>query len=188
MRRIGVVLLVVCAGVLAANTAAAQERGHTGLAMGIPASLSVIWHATDRFALRPEFTVTKASSESTTTSGTTTSTDALGVGFAISALYYLAKTDNLSTYVSPRFSYSRNTVDAETDSTFALFPRTETTARSIGLAGAFGAQYAVSRRFGVFGEVGVQWSDQHAEADTTDAESNGWTFAPRTAVGVILYF
>ena len=46
---------VLAAGVLLATVSAnAQEQGQTGIAMGYPSSIGVIWHATDNLAIRPE--------------------------------------------------------------------------------------------------------------------------------------
>lgn len=194
MRTILTSLVAACSLVATEVTASAQERGQAGVAMGYPASLAVIWHATDRLALKPDFTISKNSTENTTsrTSGvtSTSSTDAWATGFGLSALFYLSKSDNLSTYVTPRFGYSWTSIEGESTLQYGtqFSTDTKTTSTTLSVSGAFGAQYAVSRSFSVFGEVGLSYSDLHVETDPAAGESNGWGLGVRSSAGVILYF
>src|SRR4051812_40532108 len=80
------------------GTGSAQDAPKVGLSMGYPAAIGVIWHVTDRLALRPEMSVTKSASEFigssiTFSSGgvpvtttTTTTTDAWQVSAGVSGL------------------------------------------------------------------------------------------------------
>ena len=57
------------------------------------------------------------------------------------------------------------------------------------LTGSVGAQYALGKRFGVFGEVGFGYQHSHETGGSliqTDITSH--TIGTRTGVGVILYF
>ena len=49
----GVLALLLC-GV---TGAAAQDGGKAGITMGYPASIGILWHAGDRVAIRPEFSI-----------------------------------------------------------------------------------------------------------------------------------
>ena len=50
------VTMMVVAGALwlAAAPAAAQEKGNVGITMGFPASVGLLWHATEKIAVRPD--------------------------------------------------------------------------------------------------------------------------------------
>ena len=55
------------------------------------------------------------------------------------------------------------------------------------MSGSFGAQYRLSDRFGVYGEIGIQYS--HSASDTiiiSSATTHSW--GTRSGVGAILYF
>ena len=62
----------------------------------------------------------------------------------MSALFYLRSLDALRTFVGPRVSFSHSGVSGSSANTWSgqLF---------------FGAEYALGRRFGVFGEAGVSY-------------------------------
>src|SRR5262245_14690443 len=114
----------------AAPTAGAQDSPRVGITMGYPASIGVLWHISDRVAVRPEFsfTVTDSSSESLIND----EANFWSLGTGVSVLFYSSLTDNLRTYVAPRFSYSRTSGGSNnTDSTADIYT----------FAGMFGAQY-----------------------------------------------
>ena len=71
-----------------ATNAVAQEKGQTGLTMGYPATIGLIWHIGDSAALRPEFsfsrTANEASSSTVPSVGSSTGT---GEGVALSGLF-----------------------------------------------------------------------------------------------------
>ena len=215
MRAMGLVLAIVIFGF--AGGAAAQGEPRVGIAMGYPASVGIIWQATDRVALRPEISLLRASGESTTTSlgtvftigGTVTTTtttsvttnDAWSVGIGLSALFYLSKHDALRTYLSPRWAYTRSSISSS--SSTGLPSGLGTGARSTTnvvtgstghfVAGSVGAQYALGRRFSVFGEVGLGFTRTVAipNADSpafTLGESVSRSLSTRSGAGVVLYF
>jgi len=173
----------------ACGTAAAQEPGKTGLTMGFPGSIGIIWHATDKVAIRPDFTFSHSSLDGlSSVSGSSVSGSSFGTN--ISALLYLRKYDNVRTYFSPRFSYSRtsSTVSVSSPTQGALPEQTTTTSASGG-GGLFGVQYSPAGRFSVFGEAGLTFSHRSAPASTisgTKLSSNGW--GTTAGVGVIFYF
>jgi hypothetical protein len=174
--------------------------------MGYPASVGVMWQVNDRVALRPEFNVQKASGESTSTIAislssvvpgsvvSVTTSDSWQFSAGVSALFYLSTHDALRTYVSPRWAYTRtsNTNSSSTIPSLSL----STTASGQSFAGSFGAQYALGRRFGVFGEVGIVFSRSTVSPDAsaltsaivTTSESVSKTLGVRSGAGVILYF
>jgi hypothetical protein len=189
----------------------AQEQGQIGITMGYPASIGAMIHLTDRIAVRPDFRFTTLSDDSVLSE---TSSDSFGVG--IGALFYLTKTDALRTYGAARFGYNRTTsestltlLNSVSSPIGSLLPpgyqiplpeRTivSTTSAAKSVSGTFGAQYAVHRRFSVFGEVGVGygWSDivdRDVSLDRlgilTPFDTSGpRTWSSQTAAGVILYF
>ena len=185
MRKCSLPVILLLALLVVPAAATAQERGQTGLVMGFPVSFGVIWHASDRLAVRPEVSFTHTSQETQTNfiSGSSESnSDAFTVGASV--LWYLAKSDNIRTYVAPRFTYGQLSTDIPNTGA----PATEADAFSI--TGSFGAQYTPARKFAVFGEIGYGLSRTKStfSSNVTTAESTSRAWATRGAVGVIFYF
>jgi hypothetical protein len=199
MMRVGLVAWLGAAAVLlGGSNAVAQERGQFGLTMGYPAAIGVVWHAADRVGIKGEFSFALSSSEidaSPFLSAQETHTDSFGIG--ISGLFYVSRNDNVSTYFSPRFAYARTTVELEGPDFVITLPtpiptpsleiRSESSSYSF--AGSFGAQYSPNRRFGVFGELGLDYVSRQTESSPLSlSKTEGSAFGVRSAVGVILYF
>src|SRR5436190_11165577 len=143
-------LLTTIAAFVGAAPAAAQDAGQIGITMGYPAAIGVLWHVSDRIGLRPEVSLVRGTSETTitlsipivgapTTSEVVTSEN-WQVGTGVSALFYLGKGEALRTYVSPRFTYLRNST---TGTAFASLPTvvapSTTVSSNYGVAGSVGA-------------------------------------------------
>src|SRR5262249_41623582 len=145
---------------IAPAAVSAQEAGQTGITFGTPSGLGLIYHMNDQFAIRPELSFASTSSD---TVDLTTWTA------GVSGIFYTGRWDALRTYLSPRLAYGHTS------------PFTSATISSgtsnYQIAGAFGAQYALHRRFGVYGEVGLTFT--HTTTSTTtlgvtvDSGSNG---------------
>ena len=144
-----------------ARAARAQEPDQVGLTIGYPASVGVIWHVSDRFALRPEVSLSQSSGDATTGSVGSVfqvSSDSWQIGVGLSALFYVRQWDALRAYVSPRFSYARTQATSTTTSPVYATSLTDLTSSTYLVAGSFGGQYSLSRRFGLFGEVGLGYT------------------------------
>jgi hypothetical protein len=201
-------MMVAITIVFLAKGASAQDDPTVGITMGYPASFGVVWHVTDRVALRPELFLSRTSSDNTTTSsiplpilGTTVTTtttvttvDSWQAGTGLSALFYVSTHDALRTYVSPRWTYARTSIDSGSGLGGLNFGSTSATHS---ISGSFGAQYAVGRRFNVFGEVGLAFSrtvntpnDRGTSSAiiVTRSDGVGRTVTTRSGAGVILYF
>lgn len=190
----GVGLATVVAVVMAAP-AAAQDAGSVGLTMGYPAAVGVVWHVSERIALRPDFTVSTSTTESTSTNdsifvpqvSTTTSTS-WSTAVGLSALLYLNSADQVRFYVAPRAAYLRTSIDIDDDQSLAAaFDNTST---GFVAAGAFGVQYNAHERFAIFGELGAQYTSQSSTSEFLTSRTRGEnrTAGLRSAVGVTLYF
>jgi opacity protein-like surface antigen len=182
--RIGIVvysLAIVC-GIPA--LAAAQDQRRAGVTMGYPASIGVLWNVAERVAVRPEVSFTRTSNDFTFGTGTATGTSSSVFNVGASALFYLARIEKIRTYVSPRFSYGRSTASNEGSELISG------TSNSYSAIGSFGAQYALSDRFTVFGEVGIGYTDQRASSGTGDFRSTNKTstWSSRTGIGLVLFF
>jgi hypothetical protein len=59
---------------------------------------------------------------------------------------------------------------------------------SSSIFGSFGAQYALGRRFSVFGEVGLGYSRQSLRSPLSQTRSEAHAVTTRSGAGVILYF
>ena len=182
-------LLILTAGLFFAvtGTAGAQEAGKAGITIAYPASIGVIWHATDTVAIRPAFSFAHNTSDVSTGPG---ESDSANIALDLGVLFYLKKYDNVRTYVSPRFTYLRTTTTVTPNTTQTTQPETRTITNGTGGAGTFGAQYSPSSRFSVYGEVGLAFSHRHTEVDSNPAagsvKSNTWSTT--SGVGVIVYF
>src|SRR4051794_23301257 len=155
--------VAVACVLLQPHFASAQEHGPIGITMGYPSSVGVMWHITDRVALRPEIALSTATTDPSSksvfgTSGSSGSTVEVG----ISGLFYVAQWDRLRTYVAPRYQHSRFSATAETTSqsfSFTSGPAgltttrtettrtTDTTITNTSAAGMFGAEYSLHERF-----------------------------------------
>ena len=169
--------LFVCALALAvARSAAAQDEGRIGVTMGYPSAVGVLWRATEKIALRPEFTWTISSSDSSSSDSiagsTATSSPSTNwqAGAALGALFYVSRVNGFGAYLTPRLAYSRT-------STTTNVSGSPTTTSSEGWAwttsGAFGADYRLARHFGLFGEIGLSYSASTFTSSTVETLTTG---------------
>jgi hypothetical protein len=179
MKRSILGLALVCA-CLAPAAASAQEAGKVGITMGYPAGFGMIWHASDKLAVRPEFTFAFGSSESTLSEA-----DSTGVGLGVSVLFYTKKWDNAAAYVAPRFAWSHT--NSESTGGFNGFV-SEATGNAYVYSGSFGAQGWVGDHFSAYGEVGLGYSTSSTKSSLTSSKLSSNTFSIRSGVGVAFYF
>jgi hypothetical protein len=184
VRRIAALLLTVTA--LAMEPRAVEAGDGLGLVMGFPTAVGVLWQTTDRFALRPEFSIAHNSSDFDlglkTLPGTVplvSTSNTTPVGVAISALFRTASYDAVRVYVSPRFEYAH--VSGSASSIISTGSRNEYAG-----GGAIGAQYNPAPHFGVFGEIGAMYS--HSSMKLSTGTSTFSTIGTRGRLGVILFF
>ena len=189
MRRLAATVILV---LLVAFRADAQEVRHTGITMGYPESIGLVVQVSERFAVRPELTVNRRTSEAsfpiavfpieTLPIGTLTS-DTWAVGAGFSGLFYVQRWDKLRAYLSPRYSYSRSS-GTSGDSIFGQASKTTSSTHAV--FGFIGAEYALHERFSVFGEVGGGYMRGKTSGAATRLLSNAW--GTRTGAGVTFYF
>jgi hypothetical protein len=187
-------LMALLVATLGATGAAGQDAPAIGVVTGYPASIGILWRASDRVAIRPEVSFNGQWSDSAASQGTpgTVSTSGSTTSVGVSALFYFTEREGLRTYFSPRFSYGRNS--STTDAVSLSGGGSHSTANAYSLAGSLGAEYTLGRRFGVFGELGVGCARQTSSLRSSGTTSSGTsagsstTFGTRTAVGVILWF
>lgn len=190
MQRVSCVAAAIL--LLASVPATGQETGQAGLVTGYPANIGVIWHASDRVAIRPDVSLSHSSSESKSSGSTVLSSSGWAAGFDVAALFYMSKSDNLRTYCSPQFGYAHTTSNNEPSTGIA---RSESSGNTYAVAGSFGVQYSATHRFSVFGEFGVSYrtgNSTFTSSASQGAVATGKTtthaFGTRTAVGIVLYF
>lgn len=168
--------------IAAAAPANAQDAGRVGLTTGYPGAIGILWHTTERIAVRPQFSFTNNASSSDS-SFLNTSTDFWSVGTEVSVLFFSPLRDDLKIYVAPRFGYTRTNGTTE---------NTESTANAYSIAGLIGGHYALGRRFAVFGEAGLQYSHTTSSVSSSTiglrTTSTGDSVGTRTGIGVVLYF
>jgi hypothetical protein len=157
---------------VSASSARAQDAGQVGTTIAYPAAIGVIWHVTDNFAVRPDFSFL---------SGANPSISVLTTSVGISGLIYVGKRDGLRAYLSPRIGYQRDS-SSPTD---PEAPAPPTTATYV-VAGSFGVEYSVQKRFALFGESGIAHS--HSSTTLGDVTATLHSWGTRAGVGVIFYF
>ena len=180
-----------------------QDDPNVGVVVAYPATVGVLWQITDRFAIRPDVFWSWASNESTTTvtSGSPpqtvafeSSSNGYNVTYGVSGLVTLKQQESLRLYVGGRAAYLRSSTTFHNPS--VTFPGGVVTvnprkSRSTGpsFAGFFGGQYALHRRFAIFGEAGLGY--QSSETSTTGEpplSGQGKSVNGRSGVGVIFFF
>jgi hypothetical protein len=193
----GLLLAVIIA---TAAPAAAQEKGDVGLTMGYPAAVGVIWHIADRIAIRPDVSMNWSSSESVRviesalpglppiTSDNSATSWSTSVG--LSALVTLHTADRFRLYVVPRAAWLRTTIDLEDSVGGISGVSFDETTDGYVVSGALGAQVSAHERFAIFGELGVQYTEQRSSSTLVQSrsENENRTVGLRSAVGVVLYF
>jgi hypothetical protein len=181
-----------------AGAAGAQEKGQVGLVIGYPASAGIVWHLSERLAVRPDVTFSRSTNEQTNVSLTPfastsgASGDNWQVTAGLSALFYVHRRDALRMYVSPRFAYSRSTSTSTNTNALPLGGTTtfESAIAQYSAAGSFGVQYSLGRTFSLFGEIGAAYTDVESSStlSVTRIEGTTRTISTRSGVGVVLYF
>lgn len=178
MNRTALVLLAL----LLPAIAYAQDDPKIGLTVSSPGAFGAIWQLNGRVAVRPEITLSRATGDSvggdvTGAPSPVTTNDSSSIGVAVSGLFYFARKDALRPYVSPRFTYARSDASAATDNGTITGPTTsDSIVSAYSGAASLGAQYAIGRRFSVFGELGASYT-----RTTTTSTS---TFTITTVTGV----
>ena len=102
----------------------------------------------------------------------------------------MKKYDNVRTYVSPRYTYSRiSTTSHFTPPTQGIaVPDLKITGNTNGGAGTFGAEYTPGSRFSVFGDVGVAFARATTSSSgLTASKTSGYAWGTTAGVGVIFY-
>ena len=204
---------IACLLVAAAANASAQPARTFGVTMAYPASIGVLWQASQRLAIRPDLSVSWSSTESSSDSiggglippiSIETKSDGYTLGVGVSALWTVARWDALRAYVAPRAGYTRLSATTTTRATTTVppggvipglptIPTLERTNTSSGyqVGGAFGAQHSLVERFAIFGEVGINYSSSESAGDETVAflpTIRGRNVGIRSGVGVIFFF
>jgi len=177
----------------------AQDDARFGVVIAFPGSIGAEWHVSERVALRPDFAFSFNGNESTNTisspfaASTTSSGSGKSISVGLSALFYVKKWDALRLFVAPRFGFIRATATTTNDNAFPAGsgpPELRNLNSTYVTTGSVGAQYALGRRFSVFGEVGISYSDLESSTGFpgTLVETSGWSVGSRSGVGVVIYF
>lgn len=196
--------LVAAALALLPATATAQPTKPVAVTLGYPAAVGVLWHVTDRLAVRPDVTLNRSQTKTTATSTTSglfggssaatsssTQTDTTWSA-GVSLLVTLADVDDLRVYFVPRVSYLRATTSSDT-SVLGLTGLEGFSSDNDGVTvlGGVGAHYMLGTRAAVFAESGVQYLRQTFSSSVlgiTGTTSTATSVGLRSAVGFAVYF
>lgn len=190
-------VLSVCLALGAAGTAAAQEPT-PGLTIGLPGAVGLHLPLGDRLAVRPAFSFGIGGSDGDQTT-LESDADIWSVGVSVTGLFYLQPPGAFRTYLAPRYAYAHSA-----STRVLVLPATiilpgdfgsETTSRDHSAAGLFGAEYRLAERFGIFAEVGVDYSHSTNRSESTGfsgllsrVESTNWRLGSTAGVGVLIAF
>jgi len=181
MKRVITSVAAIAALLVISTPALAQQNRKTGIVVMSPSSVGVLLSGSDQVAIRPDFSFSKSSTD-TTSVATTNSFDSWQVGAGVSALCYMGKPDAFRTYWTPRIGVNHQSANSNG-------------ANLYNASGSFGAQYGVGSRFTVFGEVGVNYAWQNAETKSTTSlgatitsTTKARSFGTRSVVGVTFSF
>jgi hypothetical protein len=165
----------------------AQERGQIGVVMEAPATFAVIFHPSNKVAIRPEVTLAHASTElvQLTLGDTITKANEWAVNVGASALFYAARWDRVHSYLSPGFTFGHASVDTSSGS-----DQRESSAKTFSGKASWGVQFVAARKFSVFGEMGYRLSRSKVptESPIGTLTTTTWSGGSRGAVGIIFYF
>lgn len=181
------------------GSASAQEAGDVGVVMAYPGAVGVIWHISERIAIRPDVSIIRnvVESETTTNLGfaglgslsSSSRVEGWGNSIGLSALLTVRSIDQLRVYVTPRLAYTRTTAESSGNTGTTLGGFTQD-ASGFTASGAFGAQLGLHDRLALFGEIGVQHVVTKSTADLSNSRStsDSTTTGLRSAVGLTFYF
>jgi hypothetical protein len=197
--------LILSCWLSVSGMARAQDAGQVGVTLGYPAEVGIVWHVTDRVAVRPNISFSHASTDHVSDFSSLgdpvdsegSSSTSLTTG--VSGLIYVRTWDKVRAYLSPRYDYGR--IWSNAGSTFL----TENKHSAYAVTGSFGAQYQLHQRFAVFGEAGFGYS--HSSTTYTSSlvlpvipvgvnvapvsrsdEIATHSWSTRSGAGVIFYF
>jgi hypothetical protein len=195
-------IFAAVAACLLPGVAAAQDTPKLALVVGYPAQVGLLWNLSEKVAIRPEVNWTHSTSESpgtsttfgpagSTTVQTTLTSQSTAFGVGISGLIHVWRQEALRVYLSPRFTYTHQSmsIDLGLPVTTVVPVLTQSTTNTYGVAGSLGAQYTLARHFGLFGEVGVAYTRATISTDAfilTSGENS--TVGLRSGAGVLLFF
>lgn len=177
MRQFGIVALAFAMLVIGASKAAAQDARKAGITMSTGSSVGVYIPLGDNAAIQPGIDFGRSTSDyegsQFINDSITTTTWAPGV----SLLFFVKSWDATRLYVSPQYTYARNSSDLDDDE-----PRSAHSA-----AGMIGAQHRFGSRFAMFAETGLSWGrSKSTTGPTSSVTSTAWS--TRSTVGGILFF
>jgi len=209
-KRVQVATICAVIVLFCALPVSAQDERPVALAIAFPAEVGVLWQVSDRIALRPD--VGFAWSEQTASFGDddfgayTSDSSSRSVTTGLSVLFTVARWEQLRAYLVPRVGYTflanRSlsnfgtsagvnvviggvsggiTQDVQTE-------RDEANSRAIELSGAFGVQYSLGQRFGVYGETGIAYTSAKYPVRSSGDENRAAAAGIRSAIGVLFRF
>jgi hypothetical protein len=180
MRVVVRVLWIAAAIITAVTPSLAQDASRVGISIGQPAAIGVHIPASSAVTIRPEVSFGGSSVKDTTIE-----TSSWTLGLNVSALVYVHHDDRLRTYIAPRLEYAHSSID--TSSSSIVLPALDSGRNTWGGSGWFGAQYALSDRFSVFGELGFGASTSRFPTTSGTARPSAKNWGTRTAVGIVFF-
>jgi hypothetical protein len=174
--------MLLVAGMVIASVsapAAAQqdvppEGRRLGLTVGYPSNsavIGVVWETPTRVTVRAELTAEGFHASNAYGSG-----GSYSVGAAVSVLRDVARKENASLYVGPRFTYARRNGSGSTaESTY-------------GAGATLGLRYALTRRISLYGEAGLSYTYTRNASYYAEGTESYHAIGSRSGLGLNLFF
>ena len=183
-RRLCVLAILLCVS----RPALAQEAGQTGLTIGFPGAIGMIFHVSEGVAVRPDFTFSRSSSDNGCQAAQQHGVELrrrrqrtfLHRDGARPRWYLLQSSFRLLAFQQRQRRDSATVASTSHSNTYQY-------------SGSFGLQYMPVRRFGVYGEAGVQYSRSDSvftagSPSTSSGKSTGSSVGTRAGIGLVWYF
>jgi opacity protein-like surface antigen len=181
-------LIVLVLALMNPGTSSAQKQGQFGFNLSVNSgpSIGVIYHVSDRFAFRPFVSYSKTTVERTYTYFDGFREISMQLeqknktyGGGLSGLLYFPSSNEFTIYLGAGISYFKSVQDV-----FDFSPSPEQLkSDNISLSGSLGLQYAVSKNFSVYGEIGFDY----ITGDIADDVSINGLSTHNSGIGIILY-
>lgn len=190
--------LTLLAASLFPIAASAQTDRRIGVTLGHPVQVGVMWHVTDRVAVRPEVSFSAGSTETEIEFGglpgsprrtTTIEGDLSSVAIDLNLLITVKSWDAVRVNLVPSYKYLRTTSTSIASFFVGGAPPTiaaeESTSHDHFGGGALGVQFTPHQRFGIFAEAGLQYT---SSVRGLDGDFKLKALGTAGTIGVVLYF
>lgn len=180
MKKSAIVIAALALTVIGAAPARAQAPAKAGLTMSTGSSVGVVIPLGASVAVRPHVSFVRSATDYDGNTFVTDEATSTTIAPGVSLLFTAATWNDTKFYLSPQYTYARNTSTAGGED----FPA----ATSHMVSGMIGVQHTLGARFAVFAETGLAWSRNRSNSGFTGENTiTGTSWSTRSTVGGVLF-